>query len=110
MQPFRTPRRYDPCVSASEGPDHAHSVCAVVVTYNRRDLLVRCLDHLERQSRPPERILVVDNASTDGTAELLAARTGVEVMRLLRNLGGAGGFERGLERAHADGYEWIWLL
>jgi rhamnopyranosyl-N-acetylglucosaminyl-diphospho-decaprenol beta-1,3/1,4-galactofuranosyltransferase len=85
-------------------------VCAVVVTYNRRDLLVECLDHLERQSRPPDRILVVDNASTDGTAELLDAREGVDVMHLPDNLGGAGGFERGLERAHADGHEWMWLL
>jgi rhamnopyranosyl-N-acetylglucosaminyl-diphospho-decaprenol beta-1,3/1,4-galactofuranosyltransferase len=85
-------------------------VCAVVVTYNRRDLLVECLDHLERQSRPPERILVVNNASTDGTAELLDARDGVDVMHLPENLGGAGGFERGLERAHADGHEWMWLL
>src|SRR4051812_36690273 len=110
MQPFPTAHSYDPRVSASEGPDHAHSVCAVVVTYNRRDLLARCLDHLERQSRPPEGILVVDNASTDGTAELLASRHGVEVMRLPENRGGAGGFERGLERAHASGYEWIWLL
>jgi rhamnopyranosyl-N-acetylglucosaminyl-diphospho-decaprenol beta-1,3/1,4-galactofuranosyltransferase len=81
-----------------------------VVTYNRRDLLVRCLDHLEKQSRPPERILVVDNASSDGTAEMLATRDGVEVLRLAENLGGAGGFERGLEHAHARGYEWIWLL
>lgn len=97
-------------MSASEGQDEAHGVCAVVVTYNRRDLLARCLDHLEQQSRPPDRILVVDNATTDGTAEMLAARGGVEVMRLAMNLGGAGGFERGLERAHADGYEWMWLL
>jgi GT2 family glycosyltransferase len=82
----------------------------VVVTYNRRDLLDRCLTHLEQQSRPPERILVVDNASTDGTAELLADRGGIDVVRLSRNLGGAGGFEHGLARAHADGYEWMWLL
>ena len=38
----------------------AVGVCAVVVTYNRRDLLVECLEHLERQSRRPDRILVVD--------------------------------------------------
>jgi rhamnopyranosyl-N-acetylglucosaminyl-diphospho-decaprenol beta-1,3/1,4-galactofuranosyltransferase len=97
-------------VSASEGPDDARRVCAVVVTYNRRDLLERCLEHLERQSRPADGILVVDNASSDGTPELLAGRTGVDVLRLESNLGGAGGFERGIEHAHRDGYEWIWLL
>ena len=94
----------------SEGPDHAPTVCAVVVTYNRLELLTRCLDHLERQARPPDAILVVDNASTDGTEEMLARRPGVEVMRLERNLGGAGGFERGLEAAHAKGFDWLWLL
>jgi GT2 family glycosyltransferase len=82
----------------------------VVVTYNRRDLLERCLDHLERQSQRPDGILVVDNASSDGTAEFLARRDRVDVLRLEDNLGGAGGFERGIERAHAEGYEWLWLL
>lgn len=110
MQRFRTCGRYHPGVSASEGPDGAHTVCAVVVTYNRRDLLARCLDHLERQSRPPDTILVVDNASTDGTVDLLAGHPGVEAMRLSQNLGGAGGFERGIERAAGGGYDWIWLL
>jgi GT2 family glycosyltransferase len=100
MQRILRPGGYDPPVG----------VCAVVVTYNRRDLLVQCLEHLERQSRPPDRILVVDNASSDGTAELLDAREGVDVMHLPENLGGAGGFERGLERAHAEGHEWMWLL
>ena len=97
-------------MSASEAADDARHVCAVVVTYNRRDLLARCLEHLERQSRAPDGILVVDNASTDGTAELLAGRDGVDVLRLDSNLGGAGGFERGVERAYSDGYEWLWLL
>ena len=95
---------------ATDEADDAPSVCAVVVTYNRVDLLVRCLDHLERQSRPPDEILVVDNASTDGTAEMLAGRDSITVMRLPENVGGAGGFERGLERAHADGHDWLWLL
>jgi GT2 family glycosyltransferase len=97
-------------VLTREAADEAPTVCAVVVTYNRLELLKRCLDHLQHQSRPPEAILVVDNASTDGTAEMLAARSDVKTMRLDSNLGGAGGFERGLAAAHADGYEWLWLL
>lgn len=81
-----------------------------MVTYNRLELLTRCLDHLERQSRRADSILVVDNASTDGTDEMLASRGGVDVMRLPSNLGGAGGFERGLQAAHARGFDWLWLL
>jgi GT2 family glycosyltransferase len=97
-------------VRTSERPDDAPTVCAVVVTYNRAELLARCLDHLERGSRPPDSILVVDNASTDGTGELLAGRGGVETLRLAENGGGAGGFERGLEHAYRQGHEWLWLL
>ena len=50
-------------------------VVVIVCTHNRRDLLARCLAALGRQDAPPERfsVLVVDNASTDGTGELVAA-------------------------------------
>lgn len=86
------------------------TVCAVVVTHNRRELLAECLDRLQGQSRTPERILVVDNASTDGTGELLVAREGVDVLRLDANGGGAGGFEAGLRAARGGGHDWYWLL
>ena len=86
------------------------TVCAVVVTYNRAGLLARCLDHLQSQTRKPDAVLVVDNASTDGTAEMLADREEIDVLRLPVNTGGAGGFRSGLERAYAAGYDWMWLL
>jgi glycosyltransferase involved in cell wall biosynthesis len=86
-------------------------VCAVVVTYNRRVLLERCLDALCDQVRAPDAILVVDNAGSDGTPELLARRfPQVEVRRLARNEGGAGGFAEGMAWALARGADWIWLL
>lgn len=86
-------------------------VCAVVVTHNRRLLLARCLDALCDQVRPPDTILVVDNASTDGTSELLARQfPQVTVHRLLRNEGGAGGFAEGMGWALAQGADWMWLL
>ena len=91
-------------------------VCAVVVTYNRKNLLRECLRALLGQSRPLEGILVVDNVSTDGTPDLLAAEfpreqfPALEVCRLERNVGGAGGFHEGLKRAAAQGFDWIWLL
>ena len=86
------------------------TVCAVVVTYNRRDLLGECLDRIARQSRAPNDVVVVDNASTDGTGERLAARDGVDVLTLPENRGSSGGFARGIERAFELGHDWIWLL
>lgn len=73
-------------------------------------MLVECLDHLEAQTRPPDHLLVVDNGSTDGTQELLAERSGIEVLRLPSNIGGAGGFAHGLEAGLERGFDWVWLL
>ena len=82
---------------------------ALVVTYNRPAQLVRTLDALHAEG--PEAILVVDNASTDGTAEMLAAREGVEVLRLPENRGGAGGFEAGLHALRDRGdLDWIVVM
>jgi GT2 family glycosyltransferase len=47
------------------------TVCAVVVTYNRKKLLLGCLEALLKQSRPLNAVYVIDNASTDGTPEVL---------------------------------------
>jgi GT2 family glycosyltransferase len=87
------------------------SVCAVVVTYNRRELLQRCLAAVEAQSRAVDELLVVDNASTDGTAAFVAERfPAATLLALERNAGGAGGFHAGIERAHRAGHTWLWLM
>jgi GT2 family glycosyltransferase len=85
-------------------------ICAVVVTRDRLALLRDCLAALRAQTRAPDRILVVDNDSSDGTAGFLAEQEDVETLRLDHNAGGAGGFHAGLERAHATGAEWMWLM
>jgi rhamnopyranosyl-N-acetylglucosaminyl-diphospho-decaprenol beta-1,3/1,4-galactofuranosyltransferase len=86
-------------------------VCAVVVTHNRREMLARCLAALAAQRRAPDHILVVDNASTDGTRELLEREhPRVEVLALPVNKGGAGGFHDGIRHAHEQGAEWLWLM
>ena len=87
------------------------AVCAVVVTHNRKEMLRRCLVAVTDQRRRPERVLVVDNASTDGTRELLKLEfPAVDVLSLPVNEGGAGGFHEGIKRAHASGAEWLWLM
>ena len=49
----------------------SNTVCAVLVTYNRKDLLLECLDGLLKQTIPIDAIYIIDNASTDGTESLL---------------------------------------
>src|SRR6185295_14348754 len=88
---------------------------AVVVTHNRRDLLLACLDALAAQTHALEGVTVVDSASTDGTGEALAEaevrrRIPIDYIRLTRNGGGAEGFHYGLRAALDSGAEWIWLM
>jgi len=88
------------------------SVVAVVVAYNRRDLLAETLTALLAQDVAPDRVVVIDNASTDGSAAL--ARTFgplISVVELPRNTGGAGGFAAGMALALAEGDpDWLWLM
>jgi len=91
------------------------STTAVVVTYNRSALVASCLDALAAQSTPVAGIVVVDNASSDGTPEYLRERgyldrPGVRLETLESNRGGAGGFSHGVRIARAEPGDWIWLL
>ncbi len=86
------------------------SVVAVVVTWNRRELLEEALAALRAQSHALTGIVVVDNASTDGTDELLGGQAGLDVVRLGQNTGGAGGFAVGVERALTHEPHLVWLL
>ncbi len=84
---------------------------AVVVTWNRRDLLRESLAGGEKQTHGAVDVVVVDNASTNGTAEMLRAEyPRLDVVRLTGNAGGAGGFAVGIERALTNGPELVWLL
>ena len=86
-------------------------VVAVVVTWNRRELLQESLAALRAQTHPPAAVVVVDNASTDGTDALLAREhADLELVHLTRNTGGAGGFAAGVERALTLDPDLVWLL
>lgn len=87
-----------------------NNVVAIVVTYNRKELLIQCLDKLKKQSYELD-ILVIDNCSQDGTAELFATKIdNVHYFNTGENLGGAGGFNFGIKKAYEMGYTYFWLM
>lgn len=89
------------------------SVAAVVVTFNRLEKLKKVIASLEGQSLPLERVIIVDNASTDGTPEYLntlQSSLRVDVLRLGTNTGGAGGFARGMDEGYASGCDYVWVM
>ncbi|WP_248320387.1 glycosyltransferase [Caballeronia sp. Sq4a] len=85
-------------------------ITAVVVTRNRPALLVRVLDALSGQSLRPGEVIVFDNASDEATRDMLSTRHDATVLRSDYNIGGAGGFARGVQHALARGADWVWLL
>jgi len=89
----------------------AVTFAAVVVSYNRIELLKKCLVALEGQTRPLDEIIVVDNGSTDGSAEYIDQNhPDITLFRTGANLGGAGGFAWGVEIALAHGHRGAWLM
>ena len=89
------------------------SVAAVVVTYNRKELLKQCVEHILAQQGAACDILVIDNASTDGTEEMLRGTFSdgsLQYYNTGANLGGAGGFSCGIRRAAEKGYDRIWVM
>ncbi|MDR7927289.1 glycosyltransferase family 2 protein [Acidithiobacillus thiooxidans] len=91
------------------------SIAAVVVTYNRKTMLVDCLRAVFLQSHPLDRIFIIDNASTDGTRALLESEGFLSDLRFVyvrldANFGGAGGFSCGLNLGLVEGYDWLWVM
>ncbi|MBM1173546.1 glycosyltransferase family 2 protein [Microvirga arabica] len=90
-------------------------IAAVVVTYNRKELLLECLTALRAQERRLDSIIILDNASSDETRDLLLQNgildaSDVDYIRLHENEGGAGGFYWGIRHAYEQGADWIWLM
>ena len=87
-------------------------VAAIVVTFNRLEKLKTVLDRLHAQTTPPEWIVLVDNASTDGTTDYLDQLDDplIDLTHLAENTGGAGGFSTGMKRAYELGADLFWLM
>lgn len=91
-------------------------VALVLVTFNRSGLLMEMLESAVKQTVLPSIIYIVDNNSSDNTAEAVKrfSERNVDTVSISyhntgANLGGAGGFEYGSRLAYEAGHEWIWL-
>ncbi len=93
--------------------DSVFTVAAVVVTYNRKELLKECISALLNQTYKNLDIFVIDNASTDGTKEYIKEYINLSMIHYYntqKNIGGAGGFNRGIRLTARKGYDYIWLM
>ena len=88
------------------------SIATVIVTYNRLTLLKECLEAVRAQSLKSDKIIIVNNNSTDGTAEYLSTVDDerVDCVNLEENIGGAGGFSYGMKKAVQEGYDYVWIM
>lgn len=88
-------------------------VCAVVVTYNRKELVKKCIEGILAQKGAKCDIIVIDNGSEDGTEELFCtvfSLDNIKYINLGENTGCAAGTSRGIKEAVLAGYEYIWVM
>ena len=87
-------------------------IAAIVVTYNRKNLLGECIEALLSQKNHNLDIFIIDSASTDGTADFVAslAHPQIKYFNTGKNLGGAGGFNFGLKIISKLDYDYYWLM
>jgi len=114
----------------------SETIAAVVVTYNRKKLLMECLGGLIHQTRKLDCIYIIDNNSNDGTfislkenhfiseneafenyeyyskkiLKLTDKSIVIIYIRLYENTGSSGGQYEGIINASKDGYDWVWLM
>ena len=89
------------------------NIAAVILTYNRKELLAECIDAILNQDEMVPDIIVIDNNSSDGTEEIL--HNHIDEGRVIyfntgANLGGAGGFQYGIRKGVQLGYEYLWIM
>lgn len=92
-----------------------YKIATIIVTYNRKELLKRCIEGVLKQTYMPTSIYVIDNASTDGTDLLFKTNQIssplINYIQLDENGGGAQGFHEGIKRAHeTNNFDAYWVM
>lgn len=96
--------------------DKNKKIIALIVTYNRKELLIESIDALLNQTYSVYKIIIIDNNSTDGTEKLFDAdgiycNSSIKYYQLPKNCGGAGGFHEGFKIAMKDTkFDYLWIM
>ena len=89
-----------------------NKIVAVIVTYNRLELLKEAIQAVKAQTELPKKVIIVNNNSTDDTKEYLESIKSelITPVHLEENLGGAGGFYHGIKKAYNEEADWVWIM
>jgi rhamnopyranosyl-N-acetylglucosaminyl-diphospho-decaprenol beta-1,3/1,4-galactofuranosyltransferase len=86
-------------------------VCAFAVTFNRRDLLRNCLHSLQNGTKAPDEIFIINNASSDGTREMLESEfPHLPALHLPQNEGASRGYFEGFKYGFENGFDFVWVV
>jgi rhamnopyranosyl-N-acetylglucosaminyl-diphospho-decaprenol beta-1,3/1,4-galactofuranosyltransferase len=98
--------------TTGEEPQSLMRICAVIVTFNRPQSLIRCMTAVFNQTLRPDAVIVVDNCSNIPVADALRKNFSedLQVFRFAQNTGGAGGFHFGMAEAFRQGFDAVWLM
>lgn len=111
----RASSRVSPRDAAQDEQFEPAGATITIVTFNRSALLTRLLDSISTMDPKPGHVVIVDNASSDDTTDVVESyreSIGTEIVyrRLDTNTGGSGGFSEGMRIAYELGSTWIWLM
>lgn len=85
------------------------NIAVVIVTYNRLNILKDCIISIKNQSLKPDGIIVINNGSTDGTAEWLTTQSDLNFVNK-NNDGSSGAYYAGIKKAMDEKFSYIWLM
>ncbi len=99
----------------TEQDQFPNGVAAVFVTMNRCEVARTCLEKLKAQTKRPDKVIVINNASSDSTRAMLQQASEesagwIEQMSLVENLGNAGGIQIAMDAAFSRGFNAVWIL
>jgi GT2 family glycosyltransferase len=84
-------------------------IAAAIVTYNRKNLLIECINAIRNQTSKPDSIIVINNSSSDGTLEWLENQKDLIVITQ-DNSGSSGGQYTAVKYCSEHKYDWVWLM